>query len=63
LVPLNETLTLKLRAHDGRKKMLAITVHFNVGTSNPLLDIALNLLWGWEHHDLLISNVSEISND
>jgi hypothetical protein len=42
--------------------MLAIAIHLNVGTGYTLLDIALNLFWGWEHHGLLISNVSSISN-
>jgi hypothetical protein len=42
--------------------MLAIAIHFDVGTGNTLLDIALNLCWGWEHHDLLISYVSNISD-
>jgi hypothetical protein len=52
---LNQTLTLELRAHYRGKEMLAIALNVNVGTSNTLLDVTLNLLWGWQHYDLLIS--------
>jgi hypothetical protein len=52
---LNQALTFELRTHYRGEEMLAITLNINMGTSNTLLDVTLNLLWGWQHYDLLIS--------
>jgi hypothetical protein len=53
---LYQALAFKLWTHYRGKEMLAIALNLDMGTSNTLLDIALNLFWGWQHHDLLIPN-------
>jgi hypothetical protein len=60
LMALNQALAFKLGTNHRCIKMLAIALYRKVATSYTLLNIGLNLFWGWKH--LLLHKVKQLNS-